>query len=137
MTFLNIIYNISKYMKDIHTKRIAVIGVSDNPEKFGFKIFRDLIKSGFNAYGINPRDGEVLDKKIYRNLQELEIIPDLVITVVPSQVTEKIVDECKDMGIKEIWMQPGSESKDAIEKAKRYGISATYNACFMVEHRIW
>jgi len=62
---------------------------------------------------------------------------DLVITVVPARVTERVVDECKELGIKEIWMQPGSESNAAIDKAKEYGISVVSNACFMVEEGIW
>lgn len=124
-------------MKNIREKEIAVAGVSEREEKFGFRIFRDLMKNGFNVQGINPRDGEVLGRKIYRNLRELEKIPDLVITVVPAQVTERIVEECHELGIKEIWMQPGSESKNAIEKARAYGIMITYNACFMVHSGIW
>jgi predicted CoA-binding protein len=124
-------------MKELKEKIIAVIGVSGREEKFGFKIFRDLIKAGFNVKGINPANGEVLGRKIYRNLKELENAPDLVITVVPGQVTERIVQECKELGIKEIWMQPGSESENAVRKAKEYGMSVTYNACFMVEHGIW
>lgn len=124
-------------MKELKEKIIAVIGVSDREEKFGFKIFRDLLNAGFNVSGINPRDGEVLGKKIFRNLRELSIAPDLVITVVPQQVTEKIVEECRELGIKEIWMQPGSDSEAAVKKAREYGISVTYNACFMVRHGIW
>lgn len=121
-------------MKD---KNIAIIGVSNREQKYGFRIFRDLLKAGYRVKGINPRDGEVLGEKIYRNLKELGDIPDLVITVVPPEVTERIVDECREFGIKGIWMQPGSSSEEAVQKAKKYGISTTFNACFMVEQGIW
>ena len=124
-------------MKDLKEKIIAVIGVSDKEEKFGFKIFRDLLNAGFNVVGVNPRDDEVLGKKIYSNLKELSNVPDLVITVVPPQITEKIIEECKELGIKEVWMQPGSDSEVAVQKARQYGISVTFNACFMVQHGIW
>lgn len=124
-------------MADIKKKTIVVIGVSHKEDKFGFKIFRDLLKNGFNVMGINPTDGEILGEKIYRNLKEINKAIDLVITVVPSSVTERIVDECKELGIKEIWMQPGSESDLAIRKAEEYGISVVSNACFMVEEGIW
>jgi len=124
-------------MKDIKEKSIVVAGVSGKEEKYGFKIFRDLIKAGFNVCGLNPSDGEVLGRKIFRNLKELKTIPDLVITVVPPVITEKMVEDCKGIGIKEIWMQPGSESEAAIEKAKGYGMTVTSNACFMVQHGIW
>ncbi|MCM8798440.1 MAG: CoA-binding protein [Candidatus Omnitrophica bacterium] len=124
-------------MKDIREKEIVVVGVSEREEKFGHKIFRDLLNNGFKVKGVNPKNGEILGQKVYRSLKDLEIIPDLVITVVSPQITEKIIEECKDLGIKEVWMQPGSESEMAIKKAKEFGISVTYNACFMVENKIW
>lgn len=124
-------------MADIKKKTIVVVGVSHKEDKFGFKIFKDLLKNGFNVMGVNPTDGEIAGRKIYRNLKEIDTKIDLVITVVPYSVTERIVDECKELGIKEIWMQPGSESDLAVEKAKKYGISVVTNACFMVEEGIW
>ncbi len=124
-------------MLDIKDKLIAVIGVSNREEKFGFKIFRDLLNHGFNVKGVHIRGQEVLGQKIYKSLKELERPPDLVITVVPPEVTQRIVEECNELGVKEIWMQPGSESHEAVEKAKQYGISVVHNACFMVENRIW
>ena len=124
-------------MKNVRDKEIAVVGVSQREEKFGYKIFRDLLKEGFNVKGINPANGEILGRKIYRSLKELKPVPDLVIMVVPPQITEHIVEECNDLGIKEIWMQPGSESAAAIEKTKNYGISIVHNVCFMVENKIW
>ena len=124
-------------MLNMKEKKIVVAGVSHKPEKYGYKIFSGLLNAGFNVEGINPTNGEVAGKKIHRNLKELNEIPDLLITVVPPQVTERLVDECKNLGIKEIWMQPGSESETAINKAKNLGISVIHNACFMVGHGLW
>lgn len=124
-------------MNNIKDKKIAVVGVSHKPDKYGYKIFSDLVKAGFNVEGINPTDGEIAGKKIYRNLKELSISPDLIITVVPPAITDKIVDECKELGVREIWMQPGSESEEAIKKAREHGISVVHNACFMVSQGIW
>lgn len=118
-------------------KNIALIGVSSREEKFGFKIFRDLLKEGFKVKGVSPRAGEVLGNKIYRDITELEVVPDLVITVVPPEVTEKVVDSSIKLGVKEIWMQPGSESNNAIIKATDAGIKVVHHACFMVEMGIW
>jgi uncharacterized protein len=122
---------------DLKGKKIAVIGVSARIEKFGFKIFKDLLSAGLTVYGVNPRGGEVLGKKIYKSLKDIEIIPDLVITVVSPEVTEKIVEECNLLQIKEIWMQPGSESENAIKQTLSYGISLTHNACLMKQAGIW
>ncbi len=124
-------------MDNIKEKTIVIAGVSGREDKFGFRIFRDLLNNGFKVKGINPRAGQILGEKIYRNLKELERPPDLLITVVPYEITERMVRECRELGIKEIWMQPGSESEKAVEQAKKYGIKVTYQACFMVENGIW
>ena len=126
-------------MKDLKEKIIAVVGVSNRPEKFGYKIFKSLIEGGFNVSGVNPAaiSDEVLGRKIYRTLSDIETKPDMVITVVPASVTEQVVEQCKELGIPEIWMQPGSESETAIKKAKEYGIHVTHHACMMIDHGIW
>jgi hypothetical protein len=126
-----------KLMKPTKEKLIAVIGVSNREDKFGFKIFRDLLQAGYNVVGTHPLGTEVLGKKIYRSLREIEKVPDLVITVVPSSVTEKIIEECKELGIPEVWMQPGSDSEAAVAQARKYRIQLTYNECFMVHEGIW
>lgn len=117
-------------------KQIAVVGVSGDAGKFGHKIFRDLLNAGYPVKGVNPHGGFVLGNHIYRSLEELETRPDLVITVVPPSATEAVVEECRRLGIKTVWMQPGSESEAAIEKAQAYGMN-TISACFMVRKGIW
>ncbi len=115
---------------------IAVVGVSDDASKFGHRIFRDLLKAGYPVKGVNPRGGFVHGNNIYKSLSEIEKRPDLVITVVHPAVTLQLVEECNKLGIKTIWMQPGSESQEAVRKAETYGIK-TISACFMVIKGVW
>ncbi len=115
---------------------IAVVGVSGDASKYGHKIFRDLLHSGYPVKGVNPRGGFVLGQNLYRSLSAIERKPELVITVVPPAVTEKVVEECNQLGIKTVWMQPGSESGAAVDKAGEYGIK-TIIACFMAEKGVW
>ncbi|MCX5791361.1 MAG: CoA-binding protein [Elusimicrobia bacterium] len=115
---------------------IAVVGVSGDASKYGHKIFRDLLKAGYPVKGVNPKGGTVLGSDLYKSLAEIENKPDLVITVVPPAVTEKVVEECSKLGIKTLWLQPGSESREAIAKASVYGIK-TISACFMVQKGVW
>lgn len=118
-------------------KKIAVVGVSNNEEKFGHKIFRDLFKNGLDVKAVGSKGGVIFGEKIYSNLNEIEEKIDIVVTVVPPSATEEIVQECLRLGIKEIWMQPGSESQRAIEIAKNGGIKVTHNSCIMVQSGIW
>jgi predicted CoA-binding protein len=123
-------------MNPAEYKLIAVVGVSDDASKYGHKIFRDLLNAGYPVKGVNPKGGFVLGNHLYKGLSDLEGLPDLVITVVHPQVTERVVEECNKLGVKTVWMQPGSESQAAVEKAGEYGIK-TIVACFMVVKGVW
>lgn len=122
---------------DLRSKRIAVVGASADETKYGYKIFRDLLAAGSQADGVNPRGGMVCGKSMYPSLSALSYTPDLVITVVPPAVTDKVVDECLGLGIKTIWMQPGSGSPAAVEKAEHGGMEVIHDACIMIQEGIW
>ncbi|MCM8815617.1 MAG: CoA-binding protein [Candidatus Omnitrophica bacterium] len=116
---------------------IALAGVSTDKTKIGYKMFEDLLASNFNVRGINPKNGEILGQKIYRNLFELEQTPDIVVIVVKPEIAEKVVDDAGKKGVKKIWFQPGAESDAAIKRALDYGMWVSYGKCFMSENGIW
>ena len=111
----------------------AVVGVSRNPKKYGHQLYRDLKNAGYKVYAINPNAREILGDKCYPNLESLPVKPDVVNTVVPPQVTEQVVKACKKLGIKKVWMQPGSESERAIKFCEENGIEVVYGVCVMIE----
>ena len=113
----------------------AVVGVSRNPEKYGHKVYKDLKEAGYKVYPINPNASRILGDKCYPNLESLPEKPDVVTIVVPPKVTEKIVEECKKLGIKKIWMQPGSESETAIQLCRDSGIKVIHGVCIMIQRR--
>jgi hypothetical protein len=63
------------------------------------------------------RYGKKEDDVCYPDLKSLHEKPDVIITVVPPRVTEAVVRVCRELGIRKIRMQPGSESGDAIDSA--------------------
>ncbi len=110
----------------------AVIGASTNHDKWGWKVFNSLINEDFKVVPINP-NYKVIDRfTCYPNLKSVPVKPDVVITVVPPEVTLKILMECKELGINKVWMQPGSESSEAVKFCDSNGIKVIYNACFIV-----
>lgn len=123
------------------TNLIAVVGVSHNPEKYGYKIFADLLNFGYKVKGVNVKGGEILGQKLSSSLSDLKNfekeIPDLVIAVVPPRVTLEIVKDCIELNIKNIWMQPGSESDEAVDLAEKNNMEVISNACFMVKEGLW
>lgn len=111
----------------------AVIGVSDNPSKYGHVVFFDLLNAGYKTYGVNPRGGEVRGEKIYPSLDDLPEAPDVVNLVVPPSVTVKVLEKCVKLGVKKAWMQPGAESPEAIQFCRDNGIDVIHDMCIMVQ----
>src|SRR5436305_12744502 len=100
----------------------AVVGASDNPEKYGHKCFACLLNYGRKAYPINPTAKSVLGETAYPNLTALPEKVESVSIITPPQVTDKVVAEAISLGVKNIWMQPGAESPAAVEKAEKAGL---------------
>ena len=115
---------------------IAVVGASDNREKYGNIIYRDLRSSNYKVFPVNPKVEIVEGDKCYYTLSEIPIKVSVVNTVVPPFVTEQIVKECKELGIDKVWMQPGSESEKAIAFCNENGIDVIYENCIMTQRRL-
>ena len=117
---------------------IAVVGVSRNPEKWGYKIFKTLLEKypNIRIYPVNPKADEILGHKAYRSIKELPETPDIVITVVPPRITEVVVRQAAEIGVRYVWMQPGSESEEAIKVAEDSGIIVFHNICIVESSRM-
>ncbi|AGA69242.1 putative CoA-binding protein [Desulfitobacterium dichloroeliminans LMG P-21439] len=111
----------------------AVVGVSSDPAKFGHKVYKKLKRSGYTVYPINPKLSEIDGEPCYPSLSSLPTLPDVVSIIVPPSVTEKIIDECAQLGIKRVWMQPGAECQEALRKGREKGLMLVSNECVLVQ----
>mgnify|MGYP000371379399 CR=1 FL=1 len=119
------------FLPDVKT--VAVVGASRDPNKWGYKVFVTLKEKypDVRVYPINPKADEIAGSKVYPSLEDLPEVPDLVVTVVKPEVTEKVVKTAKKIGVKYIWMQPGSESESAIEEAEKANIKVFHHTCIV------
>jgi len=115
----------------------AVVGASEDPAKYGYRVFRSLHEAGYTVYPVNPRGGELQGVSVAPTLASLPEMPDVVNLVVPPQVTEQIVREANQLGLRCIWMQPGAESEAAIAYCHEHDMQVVYDACVMVHRRRW
>ena len=111
----------------------AVVGATDNPEKFGNKIYRRLQKAGYEVFPVNPGVSSIQGEKCYASLADLPVKPDAVNFAVPPNVGEIIVGECAALGIKNVWLQPGSNADTVVEAAKKLGLNTIHNSCILTE----
>ncbi len=130
--------DIEKLISDFIGRRVwAVVGVSQDPAKYGNRIYRSLLASGYQVYPVNPKGGEINGATVYLSLADLPQPPEVVDLVVPPAVTEQVVQEVKRLGLTRVWMQPGSESETAIAYCGRHGIQVVHDACAMALRRNW
>ncbi|RLC38660.1 CoA-binding protein [Candidatus Falkowbacteria bacterium] len=111
----------------------AVVGATKNKQKYGYKVLKNLKKSGYKMIPINLNEKEILSLKTYGNILDVDRKIDMVIFVVPSIVTEKILQDVKKLKINKVWMQPGSENDKAIQYCKNNNIQCIHNACVIVK----
>ena len=116
-------------------KTWAVVGASKDPEKFGNKVYQKLKKCGYTVYPINPKLAEIDGEQCFPSLKDLPVPPDVVSVIVPPSVTEQIINECAQLGISRIWMQPGAESQEALRKGQERGLKLIHNECVLVQAR--
>jgi predicted CoA-binding protein len=115
----------------------AVVGVSEDRNKYGNKIYRDLRDAGYRVFAVNPKLSTVEGDPCYPSIKALPEVPEVVDLVVPPAVSLNVVQDCLDAGAKRIWFQPGSESEEAIEKARAAGMEVVHDACIMIQKREW
>ncbi len=116
-------------------KTWAVVGATDNQEKFGYKIFKCMKAAGYTVFPVNPGIQEVMGEQCYPTLADLPVVPDAVDLVVNRRIGVKVVEQCAELGIKNIWLQPGADADTVVALAREKGLKVIHNACVMVEIR--
>ena len=113
-------------------KKFAIVGATADTAKYGNEIFRNLKDRGYEVYPVNPGLKELHGIKCYPNLGEIPVKVDVVDFVVPPPVTEKILKECKELGLDRIWLQPGSESEAALAFCCDNNLKVVHDVCVMM-----
>jgi predicted CoA-binding protein len=113
-------------------KKFAVVGATDNPEKYGNRIVKNLKNRGYEVYPVNPKIDRLENSKCYASLDAIPVKVDVVDFVVPPGVTEAILKDCKRLGLQRIWLQPGSESEAAVNYCHANGMKVVHGVCVML-----
>ncbi|MBX9692863.1 MAG: CoA-binding protein [Cyanobacteria bacterium] len=112
--------SIDKFLK---APAFGVVGASNDTSKYGHKVYVCYLQNKLKAYPINPNADEVLGSSCFDNIGSLPEPVESISVITPPQVTEVVVDDAIASGVRNIWMQPGAESRKAIQKAKDAGLN--------------
>jgi hypothetical protein len=116
----------------ISKKNIAVVGVSSKGKGFGTAVYKHLKENNYNVFPVNINGGFYEQEKLFKDLYEINQPIEAVVTVVPPSETENVVRDAIKLGIKNIWMQQGSESKSAIEFCKQNNVNVVHGECILM-----
>jgi predicted CoA-binding protein len=118
---------ISALLQTPHT--FAIVGVSQDPEKYGYEIFEYLTNNGHIVFPINPKYETIDGKPCYPALTALPSNPDAVITAIPASASAKIAETCAMLKIQYFWMAPGTDSEEALEICNTNNVTAIHDIC--------
>ena len=90
---------------------IAIVGASDNPAKYGNRIYRDLKGKGYRVYPINPTQDTIDGDPAYADLADLPETPDIVNYVVPPPRTLRLLKRAKELGLMRVWGAVNGQEK--------------------------
>ena len=128
--------NMENIKNEMLSKKVwAVVGVTPNKEKFGYKIYKKLKQSGYTVYPINPKYDEVEGDEIYSRVQDLPEKPQCINIVVNPRVANRTLEDIKEQSIDYVWFQPGTFDDDVIKKAQEYHMEIVYHDCVLVALR--
>jgi len=120
-----------------HAQTIAVVGLSDKPDRDSNEIARYLQSVGYRVIPVNPMLTEVLGEKAYPSLSAIppEVHVDIVDVFRRSDQVPPIVEEAISRHDKVVWMQLGVRNAEAAAKARSAGLTVFEDLCIMVQHR--
>jgi len=118
-------------------RTIAVVGLSDKPDRDSNEVARYLQAQGYRIVPVNPMLTEVLGERSYPSLTAIppELKVDIVDIFRRSDQVPPIVDEAIARRDPVVWMQLGVEHPAAAAKARAAGLTVLENLCIMVQHR--
>ena len=109
-------------------KTVAVIGASANRAKFGNKAVRAFKQAGYTVFPVHPAQTEVEGLPCFKTIANVPERPNLVsVYLAPAPLLE-ILSEIAAKGCDELWLNPGTDSAEVLEKAKRLGLK-TVQTC--------
>lgn len=113
---------------------IAIIGASPNRSKYGNRAVRAFAKLGYEVYPVHPSAAAIEGQPAYRSILDVPVaLLDRISIYLPPEVGLGIIDDVARKPAKEVWLNPGAESPELIDKARALGLNVIV-ACSIVGH---
>ena len=116
------------------TETIAMVGLSGNWSRPSYFAAKYLMEKGYTVIPVNPNYKEILGKKSYTSLQEIERPVDVVNLFQRSEKVADFLEDAMALKASAFWMQLGIVNKEAKEKALDLGMVPVMDRCMKIEY---
>ena len=116
----------------VESKTYAIAGVSRDKKKFGNYVFRNLKEKGYEILPINPNAAEINGVVCYADVSALPDNISHLIVLTKKNQTLQVVEAAVKKGIKNIWVQQSSETKEVMDFANGKDNNFLFKKCIMM-----
>jgi len=117
-------------------KTIAIVGLSDNPERTSYQIAKVMQDNGYKIIPVNPTVEEVLGEKAYSSLTEVNEKIDIINIFRRSEFLPEIAKESVKTDCKVFWAQQGIVNEEAYHYLQEHGFTVIMDLCIKVAHSV-
>jgi predicted CoA-binding protein len=110
---------------------VAIVGASADRSKFSNKSIHAHLRAGYDVYPVNPKEAMIEGLKCYKSVLDIPVALDRISLYLPPTVGVKVLDEIAKKGCKELWVNPGAESPELMQKAETLKLNTIYACSYM------
>lgn len=115
---------------------IAVVGLSDNPERTSHMIAKAMQDRGYRIIPVNPNAAEILGETCYPSLSDIPEPVDIVNVFRRSELTVPVAEEAAKIKAKVLWLQLGVFNEEAAQIGQDAGMDVIMDRCIKVEEAV-
>ena len=110
---------------------VAIVGASADRSKFSNKSIHAHLKAGYDVFPVHPNERTIEGLIVYKSILDVPVALDRVSLYLPPAIGVKVLDDIAKKGCRELWINPGAESPELIEKAAALKLNAIFACSFM------
>lgn len=115
-------------------RTVAVVGLSNDPEKDSNEVGSYLKEQGYRVIPVNPKEEEVLGERAYETVEQIPEQVDVVDVFLPPEKTPDIAEDAVQANARVLWLQEGIENPEARRIAEEGGLAYVENRCMRKTH---
>lgn len=117
----------------LQQKRIAIVGLSRERHHISNALLKEFERKGFSVIGVTPNADEIVGVNCFKRLQDIHPVPDAALVFTPPHITDTIVRDCHEAGIRRVWMYrgggKGAVSEEAVDYCRKNDIEVIPGEC--------